>query len=254
MTSKLVFIAVISLLFCSCAKVQKKKIKHSKLEYNFTDKSGDFGLSREVGYRRQENEFVVKKLLSDKSDESTTKVLEKSITISTAGRMGESLSILRPKISQYQVWFDGKKYFSEQIVDVESKSLKVKYSSVDKEWNGEKSFPFPDGTGVFCFFSQVIECVQTTKFLSISRNKQMGEMNFHVIWEGFPFVQEQYTNLPKDTPFTKAILRYDGKTEKSEDRFSLKVGGEVIFYVVDDDLRLKKMFWVSQGVSVVRKE
>lgn len=75
-------------------------------------------------------------------------------------------------------------------------------------------------------------------------------MNFHLIWDGYPFIQEQFLNLANN-PFESAVLKYDGATRDGLKRFSLNVGANVIIYFVNNDLQLNKVFWVSQGLSMV---
>ena len=203
--------AIVGVFFSSCAYLSKvkedlRKVKSTasseKIQnYKFVDKSGSFKLKKEVGFSH--NKFVVKQKVFENN--KNDKPIEKLISISNPGKIKEKLSILRPFISQYTVWFDKKKYFTELKVDSDKKKLIVSMKSPQKNWNGKKEFEFPKGTGYFCFYSQVIDCAKISHFLLLSQKKGTGQMNFHVIWEGYPYFQSQYDNLnPKI--FSQAVL------------------------------------------------
>lgn len=216
-------------------------------KYSLKDQSGDFIVNRESGYNSKKKIYIVKRKVYSKNN--LNKEFEKSISISEYGYLKKQ-SLLRPKISQYSVWFEGKKYFTEMKIDIKTKSLVVKMKSPEEQWSGVQNVPFPKGTGVYCFMSQIIECVRATKFISMATSKGGGRMNFHLIFDGYPYFQEQYLNIPK-TVFTNATFVYDGKAENGERRFSLMFGEQTIFYFVNDKSELSKTFWVSQGLSMI---
>ncbi|MCP4912661.1 MAG: hypothetical protein GY909_06045 [Oligoflexia bacterium] len=219
-----------------------------KEKYSLTDKSGSFVVEREVGPYSKQKKYVTKYRVLSKQD--TSKVLEQSTAISTPGVLGKKFRVLRPFKSQYNVWFEKKKYSNLMWIDLKRKGLMVKMSSPEKQWNGTKFFRFPRGTGLYCYYTQVIECAQFTGFLNKAIKNKGGEMNFHLIWDGYPYIQEQFLNLANN-PFENAILKYDGATGDGLKRFSLNVGANVIIYFVNNDLQLSKVFWVSQGLSMV---
>ena len=103
---------------------------------------------------------------------------------------------------------------------------------------------------VYCFFSQVIECAQTTGFFNLVKNKESAKLKLYIIWEGYPYLNETYSDFPSEL-FSKASLEYEGKTKESEDRFTLKVAGQSIFFVIDKKDKMSKMFWVSQGITLI---
>jgi len=214
--------------------------------FKLKDQSGSFIVHRESGYKKNENLMIVKKRIT--MEEDLKKEFEKSITISELGTFKKQ-AMLRPKISQFTVWFDGKKYFSEMKVNTKTKSLVVSMKSPEKKWEGEETFLFPKGTGVYCFFNQIVECIRSTNFFNLVTEKGGGKINFHIIFDGYPYFQEQYSDVPK-TVFTKASLIYDGKIKTGERRFSLVFGEQTVFYFIDDRGSLSKVFWVSQGLSM----
>lgn len=250
------YLTLILFITSSCAYFKKvrgpKESNKLKTNYNdefvLTDKSGKFSVLRESGFGNKGKEYIVKKRVflygGDRS-----KILEQSIVISSPGTLKGETTILRPKISQYTVWFENKKYFSELKLNLKEKTLDISLKSPEKQWNGNKKVPFPKGTGVFCFYSQIIECANISKFIKMSSEKETGKMNFHVIWDGYPYFQEQFDNLPSNV-FSEAILEFDGRNKMGQRRFTLNVAGQSIFYFIDSKNRLIKQFWVAQGLSM----
>lgn len=218
---------------------------------NLEDKSGKFSLVRESGLASDKKHIVSKyRVFSD--DKPDRKVLEQSITFATPGLLKNSIKLMRPYKSQYKVWFDGKLYQSETSLDPKNKSLVVKMKSPEKQWTGTRSFRFPGGNGLFCYFSQLVECVRYTGFIEKAMKVKAGKMNLHIIWDGFPYIQEQYLNI-KNEPFAAAVLEYDGQTNEKDHRFSLSVSGNVLFYLFNDSYEYAKIFWPAQGYSLFHK-
>lgn len=216
-------------------------------KFQLTDKAGKFLIEREKGFNRGKNQFIVKKSVKVPGE---TKELEKLIVISKLGNLKKSLTILKPEISEYSVWFEGKKYVSRMQVNEETKSMDVKLFSPEKQWQGKRTFPFPKTMGVFCYFSQITECARATGFIDKAIKRDSGSMKVVVIWEGYPYFQEQYLNIPNEV-FTEGVFEYDGRNANGERRFTLNVGSQSIFYFLDSKKELMKKFWVSQGLSMV---
>jgi len=236
---------------CSLASRSSQKFDllqntKSKRIYDLQDKSGNFVVVRERGFLKSKNQAVVKRQVYSK-DDPQNKTLEQSIVLSNPGKL-KNIYVLRPYKSEYTVWFEKKKYKTEMEIDPKSKSMIVKMTSPEKQWNGTKSVRFPSGKGVYCFFTQVIDCAAITGFFAQSVKAQAGEMFFHLIWEGYPYFMEQYINVREEV-FSNAVLRYDGKTKEGLLRFTLEAGGQNIFYLVDAASRVEKIFWVSQGLT-----
>jgi len=248
-------------LFSSCAYLKGASesntdsglLKRLTREYELVDKSGRFIVKRDRGYLKAHNNFVVKKKVHS-FNKPNGKILEKSITISTPGTVGKSkLRVLRPKVSQYTVWFDAKKYSTKMTVNLEERSLLVSLKSPEEQWRGSKSYTFPKGTGVYCFYSQLIECARITGFLHQAVKKKGGVMKFHIIWDGYPYFQEQYLNIPS-TVFERVSLVYEGENRNGLIRFTLKTDTQVMFFLLDKQFEVKKQLWVSQGYSMVDRE
>ena len=217
-----------------------------KKKYELVDKAGKFFVYRQAG-KIKRGEYVVKREVTFLKDRN--RIVEKSIALATLGTL-KSVNILRPKISQYAVWFNKKRYFSELKWDNKTRSIVLRMQSPEERWNGSKRIAVPKGTGVFCFFSMVMECAAATGFIKKAVSKGVGSMNFYVIWDGHPYIREQYQNLPEGI-FSPAELAFEGAGEGGEQKFSLSVGGEAMFYFVRQKGILEKMFWVSQGMSMV---
>ena len=258
MTTKTIplLFAVLSTSSCSLLISDKKdppshSISPYKAEYAMSDKSGTYIVKRESGLSSQKKSFVVKESILPRGGDPN-KVLEKVVAISKLGQI-DKLPLFRPEAAQYSVWFDGKKYFSETKIDEEKKVMRVKLVSSEKQWSGTRTFPFPQGTGVFCYFLQVIECAGHTGFIKEAIRRKKGQMTFHVIWEGYPYIQEQYLNIP-DELFSEARLSYDEGGLDGDHRFSLDIAGQTIFYFVDKAGHMTRKLWISQGYSLLMKK
>jgi hypothetical protein len=225
------------------------KISKSNSTFNITDKNGKYILERDSGLNSQK-QLVLKQKTAQMTDD---KIIEQSIVISTPGTLKKTVPLLRPFRSQYSIWFEGKKYFTETRLDPGKRGIVLKLISPDKDWNGERFVELPKGTGAFCYFTQLIECVRFSTFIDQAIEKTSGEMNLHIIWEGYPFFQQQYPDMSEEL-VSAATFSYDGKNENGEHRFSLKFQGQSIFYLLDDKLSLTKMLWVSQGLSQIRSK
>jgi hypothetical protein len=87
--------------------------------------------------------------------------------------------------------------------------------------------------------------------MGLLSNKQ--KMNFYILWEGYPYLNETFTDFPNEL-FSKAEFENEGKQKTGEIKFNLQVAGQSIVYLLDKNNKLKKMFWVSQGISMLNKE
>ncbi len=234
------------------AKTLKKELARGEERFSYTDKNGQFVVRISSGFNKskKENTFYSKRSL-EIPGKDTDNILEQSIVLSDLGSV-KKMAILRPKISQYNVWFGGKRYFSELKMNPAKKAIDLRMVSPEPQWNGTKQIKLPSTKALYCYFSQVIECAKTTGFLDTAIKKETGTMNFYVIWEGYPYLNETFSDFPASL-FSKAQFEYEGKTKEGEFKFNLKVAGQSIFFIIDEKLHMKKMFWVSQGISMVSK-
>ena len=253
MNKIIIFILLTSLT--SCAGSVQKKIEESlddhEDSFNYTDKNGQFMAKSSSAYDKKKKTFYTKRTL-EMPGRTKDKTLEQSIVISSVGTLKKTTPILRPKISQYSVWFDGKKYSSELKINVAKRAIDVKMTSPESQWNGVKQVKFPSSVMATCFFSQVIECAKFSGFIAKASKQETGVMNFLLIWEGYPYLNETFADFPSEL-FSTAILEYDGKTKQSERRFNLRVAGQSIFYILNDKNDMTKMLWVSQGITMTSR-
>jgi len=240
-------------LSCSIATKNKNGLRRRVDTYNLKDNSGEYLLQREIGFSKN-NELVAKVIVSDAKG-NLRRPSERIITISSYGNLKtkkKTIKVLRPKTSAYQLWLEGKKHSNKIKINLESKSLDVFLTSPIMEWNGKKNFKFPKDSPLFCFFSQITECAAVTDFLTNAIKRKQGKMNFYLIWNGYPFFSEMYANIPRKL-FSKAELVYESKVKGGEYRFSLNVENQKIFYHINASNSFEKLFWVSQGLSLVKK-
>lgn len=218
-----------------------------KKSYVLTDKSGTFTYDRQSGFDTKSESYVTKYKIIDPNNQKT---LEKVIAFSNVKNISDKFKSLSPIKSMYQVWFEGELHETMMVINEKENFLTIKMRSPEDQWNGEKRIPMGKGNGVRCFFSQIIECAYRIGFLQKATKLKSGKMAFDLIWEGYPYIQEQYLNI-QGQAFTKASLSYDGKNPAGENRFSLSFSGNSVFYFVDNKYRLDRMFWPAQGLSVV---
>ncbi|MEA9355001.1 hypothetical protein SHI21_02250 [Bacteriovorax sp. PP10] len=253
--SKYLAVALFMMTLVSCARMSQKNPKEMLVnhedQFNYTDKNGQYSVKISSGLDKTGKIFFTKRVMELPSRQKD-KALEQSVVLSSIGSLKKKMMILRPKASQYNVWFDGKKYTSELKINTAKKAIDVKMTSPESQWNGTKQVKFPNSRTLPCFFSQVIECAKVSGFINKASDKQTGTMNLMIIWEGYPYLNETFSDFPNEL-FSEAQLEFDGKTKQAERRFNLRVGGQSIFYVLNDKDVMTKMFWVSQGITMVSK-
>jgi hypothetical protein len=252
MNNKILLLGLL-LVLSACASSSssiKDALVKNKETFNYTDKNGSFKVSMESSLGKKGKTYVTKRSMELLGNQKE-KILEKSIVLADLGTV-KKLPILRPRKSQYSVWFDGKKYFSELNIVPSKKAIDVRMVSPEKQWSGNKLIPFPNTKAIPCFFSQIIECADLTGFINASSKKEEGSMGLLVVWEGYPYLNETFSDFPNDL-FSDAELIYDGKTKDAERKFNLKVAGQSIVFVINDKNKMTKMFWVTQGISMVGK-
>ncbi len=240
-------------LFVACGtnpvNIKSQLVKREEA-FSFSDKNGSFLVNIGNGLDKKGKVYYTKRSMKTLNNQKEN-MLEKSIALSDIGSI-KNVGVLRPKKSQYTVWFDGKKYQSNMTIIPSKRSLELKMKSPEAQWSGSKTITFPKTKSLPCFFTQILECAEVSGFLSQSIKKESGSMNLLVVWEGYPYLNETFTDFPSEA-FSPAELEYDGKTKESERRFNLKVAGQTIVFVVNEENKMTKMFWVTQGISMISK-
>lgn len=263
----LIFYTLVSCSHSSNNKILKIKsnpLEAQRQEFILDDKNEQFKIITESNIKKKSKEYIVKKSMFNKNANAA---LEKSIAFSKVGKVKKQ-PLLQPSKSEFNIWFDNKKYTSKITVLPQKKSLSVVLNSPEAMWQGEKIYPFPKSNTVFCFYSQMVECLQYAQvFQKLKAQHSIGEeksYQFYLIWEGFPYIADTLTQF-KNEVFSKARIEYDGTLEgqnQSEektlkngwDKFTLTIQGQNMALILDRDFHLKKMFWVTQGMSMLEKK
>ncbi len=217
--------------------MKEDKSQSLKILYKQKDISGDFILSREAGTSTSQKEFVVKgQLLAD------SQVVEQLISISDIEK-----KLLSPDVSQYTVWINKEKNFSEISLDKAQNLLIINLKSTDPLSNGVKFFTLPENKQNICFFSQVIECARFEGFISRARENESLEIN--LIWDGYPFFHKLLENF---TPklFSPGMLVFGGKNKNGDKRFILRIEGDEVLFELDSKDKLLRRIWVSKGITI----
>jgi hypothetical protein len=124
----------------------------------------------------------------------------------------------------------------------------VELNSPEEKWKGKTSVAIPKGR-LFCFFSQIPDCLFLSQLLSKSLKAKSELLNFNVVWDGFPYIQDQYASVGSKL-FSAATVKYDGEDKKNL-RFVVEVDGQSILYHFSKSFDLVRMFWIAQGISVI---
>ncbi len=245
-------LVILLMIISSCAnwgQAGLTRLEFQKSIFRLTDLYTETRLVRERGMSQGERFTVKRKVTSLASNEL---ILEKSISISKMGTHKNGFTTLVPERSQFQVWYDGKRYFSDIKIDIEHNKVEVSLKSPEKRWRGRREVALPGKGGIYCFYSQLIECIRVTGFIDKAIKKGMGEMNFYLIMDGYPYWHHHLSNL-KSEVISVAKFSLDGTNRRDETSFNLEFGGQVIFFHVDKNRSLIKMFWVAQGISIVKE-
>ena len=237
------------LLLTSCASQGPSGTpREGKTTYSYTDLSGTYQTVREFKNMKQK---VITRSQLVSVNSGAKKVLEKSIVVSQLGSIKSKKSrlvTLRPQASEFTVWLEGKRYFSRMQINPKNKSMRLTLDSPESKWKGTSEIPFPKGQ-FFCFFSQIPECLYHNNLLISAYNNQKRKIDFYVVWDSFPYVQDQLTNVGNSL-FASASIKFDGEIRKTF-RYTVEVEGQVIIYIFSRSFDLLKMSWITQGISLV---
>lgn len=251
------FLLIFPFTLISCGHFLKDKnddtIKKSGETYLYRDPTGQYRLVKEVSFLKDKKlSYTSVKLFSDEEESKKDgKSLEDSSAVSKVSKLklkDSEIKILNPYISQHTIWLDGKKYLSQIKADVDNKKLEV--ISTDEKTNSLKKevVNLPQNGEVFCFFSQLEECVKITGFIGESKKRKTGVMSFYLIFDAYPFMIKNFLR-DSSGPIVKATFQYDGAFQNQDIRYELKFNNEVVTYQFDKNNNLIKKNWVSQGVS-----
>ncbi len=242
-----IFILIIPFILLACSTV-RTTAPEGRAKYYYRDVSGLYNYDRET--KTIKNKVVTRYQMSLTSDQ-TKRPLEKSIVVAEKGSVkagGKSILVQRPLMSQYTVWLEGKKHFSQLKTLMNEKSLEIKMDSPDSRWKGIKKVKFPGGIH-FCYFSQLAECLINTGILGKSIGRAHSKTAITVIWDNYPYVLDQLTHV-QDSVFARAEVYLD-EEEKNLYRIGVDITGQTIFYHFSKNWELVKMSWIAQGITLM---
>lgn len=237
-------------LVTGCAgQLFKGSPRQGKTIYSYADEGGNFKFVRES--KKIKQKLVTRNQILDTKG-SASKVLEKSIIVSQVGSIksgkDKRLLIVRPQASEFTVWLDGKKYTSTMKINSQTKSMRVTLDSPETRWQGTSEFKFPRGRH-FCFFNQIPECLYHNNLLVQALQSETRAFDFYVVWDGYPFIQDQLTRVGKSL-FAPASIKFDGEI-KGQFRYIVEVEGQMVLYHFTKSFDLVKIAWIAQGITVV---
>jgi hypothetical protein len=245
---KLSFLILLFILTSCRSTLVPDRKEATKQDFSYLDVSGKYRLIHES--KMIDRKVVTRnQLLADSG--LVKKPLEKSIAVSLLGTVKDGkkrVLSLRPMASEFTVWLEGKKYSSRMKLDTKTKTMQVLLESPEKKWQGQQTIKFPSGK-FFCFYSQIPECLFHLKFLSQARNNKTLRLPFIVIWDNYPFMEEQFAGVGSEL-FIPATLQFDGKVKELY-RYLVEIGGQSVLYHFSKSFDLVKMSWIAQGITVV---
>lgn len=237
------------ILLNSCTSLVKSvSPKEGKSFYSYVDAAGKFTYGRE--HKLIKNKIVSRAQII-LAQGGSQKILEKTITVSQLGTVKDKKSrvlVTRPYAAEFTVWLEGKNYSSKMRLDQANKAMLVELSSPEEKWRGNSSIPFPKGKQ-FCFFAQIPDCLYHNLYLSRALAKKNEGLSFWVVWEGYPYIQDQLVGVGKRL-FSLATLKYEGEA-KSQHRYSVEVDGQTVLYYFSKSFDLVRMLWIAQGISIL---
>ncbi|MAZ49092.1 MAG: hypothetical protein CME65_11050 [Halobacteriovoraceae bacterium] len=234
------------LLFMGCSTTSPDKMFGDTLgkeeTFQLVDANGSYLVKREVKYSKGR---MISRLRYFDKDGVTQ--LENTVAVSRVGRLKNQKSIaVLPEASQYKVWFEKEEHFSQAKVIASKKKIAVNLEGPSPQWEGVKEFDLPK-TRYICFFSQLPECLKLQKLLIKSARQPVS---LYVLWDNFPYHNELYVNL--GSSITSLATLSVNNDSKDEFKFNLDIGSQILFFHYDKNLNFTKMFWVAQGISMVK--
>jgi len=241
-------VLVVSFVSCSIGHFEKrKKTISKKSKFVLIEPSGKYSLLRKSGITSS-RDFVTKEELFHYSKWREAP-LEKGIMISSHSNYSETIGVILPKASQRIFWFDKKKYFTESKFSFLKKEAKFSWKSPIEREKSVRTVELDDSKKLYCFLGQLIDCIKETGFFKKSKMKRSGTMYFSLVFDGYPFFNEQY-GLLKNSPIVESDFSFEKDLSKGTSRYSLSFLDQTITYIVDRGGNLIDKFWISHGLSL----
>jgi hypothetical protein len=245
MKNKIIYIFMIMVMMSCSSSNFKKSRKSNKQVFSFSDLSGEYKLER-VENKKNKLIIVKRKLLRAGN---LNKPVEKSISISSKSDSRKKIfnQDFEPLFSQFSVWFNKKRYFSQIKLIKKINSYEVSIQSPERKNIEKKFFKITSKNSTHCFFFQLIKCINQENVLDKLLNKVGNNKNIKIIWDGYPFQNDQLEHISSEL-ISDAKIEYEGLSNKSH-RITLTVLNQKVFFKLNKNLEFKEMNWVIQGIS-----
>lgn len=236
---------ILIMIFASCSLVSRKFQSQGRVKkWEFVDQGVHYPISIKSGVK-DNKVYRIKTIYSSDKDK---KVIEKLKVISKKGLLNKNLQVLRPDYSYLEVWIEKEKYITKLELNKKDEAFDV---TVQNEVGVRRfSHPFLKKMGVYCFYSQIVECLRITGFFDKVKKYNAGEAKLNVIWEGAFIYGDLYQYYPKDL-FTSATFVFNGEDEKERMKFSLNFDNQTIYYLLDQNLNFHSRYWIAQNISTI---
>lgn len=218
----------------------------SSKSYVYRDVSGEFELAREI--KKDRSKIASRSSILARN--GGEKLLEKTFALSQVGTIKTKngrVNAIRPNLAQHTVWLEGKKYFSQLKLDLSTRKLNVIMQSPEPKWNGKKNLSLPRGQ-IFCFYSQLPECLYLSGLLAKVNAEKGARTNFYILWDSYPYHQEHFSGLG-ESPFASARVVLE-KRQKNSTQYNVETADQVLGLHFTKTGEFIRMFWTSQGISV----
>lgn len=235
-------LASLFLVSCAVFVVEIPLIDFDK-NLSYTDTSGSYLYKKKLKFVKDEMVSRVQLRVNEKG-----KDLERTTSVSKIKNRGKSDVVILPRIAEHKVWFNKKLYYSKIKAIPEKKIYQVSMSSPESKWNGIKEFKVPKSKKL-CWFSQIQECVKLLDLLDDSGKK----FEFYIVWDSYPYHTEQLTGASEDELFTRATIKFDSNYSTYK-RYEVSLGSTSMVYFYTAKKEFKKLFWISQGISLISKD
>lgn len=256
MKNLLISCFIFFVLLVGCGSQTHDKFLSNKVQtFDYKDVSGQYKL-RKKNWLAKKNRVLYQRLDLYTDEFFTEKPVERKLTVGIFSKLkgnDKTFNVLKPKFSKYQVWLEGKEYFSKIKIDYKKKKILLSYRDEKKDGIIKKTLKLPKEKGLYCFYSQLIECLKTTKFITKSIEKKAGQANINVIFDGHPILNSFLENINLKL-IEKATFNFNGRNEKGVYSFSLNVSDQVLFYQFNKKAEFHKFYWISQGISQSNKK
>lgn len=215
----------------------------SMTTFSYEDATGNYKVLREI--KQQNGKFLVRNRIFQIDGQSE---LENTVSVSKLGYLkgNKDQVALLPEASQYKVWFEKKEHKSSVKINSGSRQALVQLD-IEEEKPTQETLSLPKARYV-CYFSQLPECLRLQKLLIGAARKKL---NIYVLWDSYPFNADLYESVGKKFVSLATVSLSDHN--KSELKFSIEVENQIIFIHFNRELEFTKMFWVAQGISMIRK-